>query len=113
MSLQGLEAEMSVKVSKRCTDEEVLLEPIATLQNYGNGGAKCLVKVHKGKAVFRVLNPNDKDKNIHVNKLLLQFVILTVNMYTHSMAHNLTPQASVNKISLNDSSDYDNMTFNI
>ncbi|MEW8547939.1 MAG: reverse transcriptase domain-containing protein [Candidatus Thiodiazotropha sp.] len=111
----GAEVEMPVKVSKRKTDEVVLLEPIATLQNYGIGGAKCLVKVHKGKAVFRVLNPSDKNINIPANRIVAS-VCDVDSKHVHTLDGSQpdpTNSASVNKISVNDPSDCDNMTFNV
>ena len=42
-------------MSKRQNNETVLLEPVSYFGTIGLGGAKCLVEVLKGKALFRVL----------------------------------------------------------
>ena len=66
----GYETEISVKVSKRKKNEIVLLEPVSYLGSHGVGGAKCLVKVHKGKALLRVINPTNKDIHLPANRVV-------------------------------------------
>ena len=47
-----------------------MLEPVSYLESLGIGGAKSLVKIHKGKAVLRVLNPANKDIDLPANRVV-------------------------------------------
>lgn len=47
----------------------MLLEPVHNLQSIDIGGVKCLVKVHKGRAIIRVLNQK-KNIDFPVNKIV-------------------------------------------
>ena len=64
------EVDMQVKIARVSSDKEVLLEPLVKLANENILGAKCLVKVNKGKAVLRLINPNDHDICLKGNKVL-------------------------------------------
>ena len=48
----------------------MLLEPLVKLANENIIGAQCLVKINKGKAVLRLINPNDSDIYLKGNKVL-------------------------------------------
>ena len=48
----------------------MLLEPSVKFANENILGAKCLVKINKGKAVLRLINPNDSDIYLKGNKVL-------------------------------------------
>ena len=63
------EADINIKIS-RCTNEEVLVEPVAWLQKLNVQGAKCVVTVRKGKAIMRILNPSDKAVHLPGNKVI-------------------------------------------
>ena len=64
------ESDIQVKIARVNTDQQVLLEPLARLANENIMGAKCLVKVNKGKAVIRLINPNEKEIRLKGNKVL-------------------------------------------
>lgn len=52
---------LSVKVWKKNSDEEVLLEPFNDeLHSMHVLGSKCLVKVQNGRSFLRVLNPTNQ-----------------------------------------------------
>ena len=108
------EVEMSVKISKRHTNDIVLLEPAPTLQHLGLGGAKCLVKVNKSKAIFRVVNPSDQNINIPVNRIVASVCDID-SEHVHLLdGSKPDPNSypSVNKISVNDTDDPE-LSFNI
>ena len=65
-----MEYNIPVKISKRDTGDEVLLEPVPEIHKFHIMAAKCLVKVTKGLAYFRVLNPTNQSIVIHRNKVL-------------------------------------------
>ena len=92
----------------------MLLEPAPTLQHLGLGGAKCLVKVNKNKAIFRVVNPSDQNINIPVNRIVASVCDIDsehVHLLDGSKPDpNSCP--SVNKISVNDTDDPE-LSFNI
>ena len=64
------EVDIQVKIARINSDEEVLLEPLVKLANENILGAKCLVKINKGKAVLRLINPNESDIYLKGNKVL-------------------------------------------
>ena len=64
------ETNISIKISKRNSGDIVLLEPNDEIQGLNLMSAKCLVKINKGKAVIRVLNPTKKSVTIHASKVL-------------------------------------------
>ena len=110
----GSEVEMSVKISKRHANDIVLLEPATPLQHYGIGGARCLVKVHKGKAIFRVINPSDKNIYLPVNRIVASVCDID-NEHVH-LLESSQPDSnschSVNEISVNEHDSAD-ISFNI
>ena len=63
---------ITVSVSKQADNSTILLEPIEAKCQLPEGLviAKCLVKVHKGKAVIRVLNPTNSDVKIRAHKVV-------------------------------------------
>ena len=63
------EANINIKIS-RCSNQEVLVEPVAWLQKHNVQGAKCVVTVRKGKAIMRILNPSDKPVHLSGNKVI-------------------------------------------
>ena len=63
------EADININIS-RCTNEEVLVEPVAWLQKLNVQGAKCVVTVRKGKAIMRILNPSNKAVHLPGNKVI-------------------------------------------
>ena len=64
------EIDVQVKIARVNTSDEVLLEPLARLANENLLGAKCLVKVNKGKSVMRLINPTETNIQIKGNKVL-------------------------------------------
>ena len=64
------EVDIQVKIAWVATDEEVLLEPLSKLANVNIMGAKCLIKVNKGRSVMRLVNPTDKDIHLRGNRVL-------------------------------------------
>lgn len=61
---------LSVKVSKRYSGEEVLLEPLPDMQTLNLLGAKCLVKVKNCQSVLKVLNPTTQEIRLPKGKVL-------------------------------------------
>jgi transposase InsO family protein len=55
------EITIPVKISKHKHGQVLLLEPLPGIANDNIAGAKCLVKVIKGKSQFRLLNPTDQE----------------------------------------------------
>ena len=68
--LPNHEYNIPVKISKQFLGEEVILEPLADLQGMHIMAAKCLIKVNRGPAYFRVLNPTDQAITLNKNKVL-------------------------------------------
>ena len=64
------EIDINVKIARINTGDEVLLEPLGKLSYENIMGAKCLVKVNKGKSVMRLINPTDKVIHLRGNKVL-------------------------------------------
>ena len=64
------EIDVQVKIARVNTSDEVLLEPLARLANENLLGAKCLVKVNKGKSVMRLINPTETNIQIKGSKVL-------------------------------------------
>ncbi|WAR08352.1 hypothetical protein MAR_018310, partial [Mya arenaria] len=64
------EVNIPVKIARIKDGNEVLLEPLTNLANHNVMGAKCLVKVKKGRATIRIINPTDKDVYLKGNKVL-------------------------------------------
>ena len=64
------EIDIQVKIARVTTNDEVLLEPLSKLTNINIMGAKCLVKVNKGRSVMRLVNPTDKDIHLRGNRVL-------------------------------------------
>ena len=64
------EADINIKISRCDNESDVLVEPVAWLQKLNVHGAKCVVKVRKGKAVMRILNPTDKPIHMSGNKVI-------------------------------------------
>ena len=56
----NLEVDIQVKIARVNNTDEVLLEPLSNLVNNNIMGAKCLVKINKGRAALRLINPGDK-----------------------------------------------------
>lgn len=66
---------LSVKVSKRNSDEEVLLEPLDDeLHSMHVLGSKCLVKVQNGRSFLRVLNPTNQSIRFSRGKVVANVV---------------------------------------
>ena len=61
---------VSVRVSKRYSGEEVLLEPTTEIQNLNILGAKCFVRVRNGQSAFKVLNPTNQEIQLQKGKVL-------------------------------------------
>ena len=57
----GSAVDIELKVSRRKSDEVILLEPLPSLNSRNVAGAKCLVSVKRGRAPIRLLNPTSKD----------------------------------------------------
>ena len=55
------EVDIQVKIARVGNNKQVLLEPLSDLMKRNVMGARCLVKVQKGKAVLRLANPTDKN----------------------------------------------------
>lgn len=64
------EIDIPVKIARVSTNEEVLLEPFSRLANESILGAKCLVRVNKGKSVMRLVNLSESDIYLRGNKVL-------------------------------------------
>ena len=92
------EADINIKIS-RCSNQEVLVEPVAWLQNHNVQGAKCVVTVRKGKAIMRILNPSDKPVHLSGNK-----VIGIVTPLTLASVFTLSPHIPNNDTSTSDTS---------
>ena len=108
------EVEIPVKVSKRKKGEIVLLEPVNYLQSQGIGGAKCLVKVHKSKTVFRVINPTDTDIELSANRVVASVhEIHSDHIHELGGSQSASNSANVNSATTNQSSTSDEINFNI
>lgn len=64
------ETDIQVKIARVNSDKQVLLEPLTSLMNKNIMGAKCLVKIKKGEAFLRLINPTEKDVSLKGNKIL-------------------------------------------
>lgn len=64
------EIDIPVKIARVSTNDEVLLEPLSSLANESILGAKCLIKVNKGKSVMRLANLSESDVQLRGNKVL-------------------------------------------
>ena len=64
------EMDIPVKIARVNSNEQILLEPLASLANQNIMGAKCLVKVKKGKAILRLINPTEQTITLKNNKVL-------------------------------------------
>ena len=64
------ETVLEIKVSRRKTDDLVLLEPAQNLASLKSAAAKSLVKIKNLRGYSKVLNPTEKDIKIPYNKLL-------------------------------------------
>ena len=112
----GCEVEIPVKVSKRQNHETVLLEPVSYLGTIGLGGAKCLVKVLKGKALFRVLNPTNKDVELPVNRVIASVCDIDnkhIHMLDGSQPAPKSYSAQINAAYANNVPDCDKLNFKI
>ncbi|CAG2233953.1 unnamed protein product [Mytilus edulis] len=66
------ESIITISVSKFKNGDQVLLEPRPTLTLKHLIGAKCVVTVHKGKAVLKLLNPTNSDILLKRREILAQ-----------------------------------------
>lgn len=64
------ETVLEIKVSRRKTDDLVLLEPAQNLASLKLAAAKSLVKIKNLRGYLKVLNPTEKDIKIPYNQLL-------------------------------------------
>ena len=64
------EVDIGVKVSRCQNGDQVLIEPVPGLEKYQIKCAKCVVKVRKGCAVIRILNPTDKVLTLKGNQIV-------------------------------------------
>ncbi|CAC5378737.1 unnamed protein product [Mytilus coruscus] len=66
------ESIITISISKFKNGDQVLLEPRPTLTLKHLIGAKCVVTVHKGKAVLKLLNPTNSDILLKRREILAQ-----------------------------------------
>ena len=110
----GCEVEISVRVSRRKSDDVLLLEPVPYLQHKGVAGARCLVRVHKGKAILRVLNPTDTDIMLPMNRVVASASNVDLdNTYMLNDSCSTTYSASVNVVNDGHKPETNEMNFNI
>lgn len=64
------ETVLEVKVSRRKTNDIMLLEPSKNLSSLQLSAAKSLVHIKNLRGYLKVLNPTDKDISIPQNKVL-------------------------------------------
>ena len=64
------EVDIQVKIARVNDNDEVLIEPLSKLSNETIMGARCLVRIKKGRAVIRMINPNNRDIHLKGNKVL-------------------------------------------
>ena len=77
--------------------DEVLLEPLSNLVNNNIMGAKCLVKVNKGRAALRLINPGDKCVHLKGNKVLaVVSEVVKENIFSLSSDAETKPNMSEN-----------------
>lgn len=93
------EIDLNVKISRRKNNEIVLLEPVSYLQSQNIGGAKCLVKVHKGKAFMRVMNPTPQDIELPANRIVAS--ICDIDKNNVHLLDGSNPKSSQNSASVN------------
>ncbi|CAG2254636.1 unnamed protein product [Mytilus edulis] len=62
--------DVPVKISKCVENQVILLEPVKQLENANLMAAKCLVKVKRGRAMFKLCNPTDTEIFIRYNTIL-------------------------------------------
>ncbi|CAG2257357.1 unnamed protein product [Mytilus edulis] len=58
------------KISKCVENQVILLEPVKQLENANLMAAKCLVKVKRGRAMFKLCNPTDTEIFVRYNTIL-------------------------------------------
>ena len=87
------EIDISVKIARVQTNDEVLLEPLSKLASVNIMGAKCLVKVNKGKSVMRLINPTEKDIHLRGNKVLaIVSQVESTNIFTLNESESSQPK---------------------
>lgn len=64
------ETDVPVKIARVNSNEQILLDPLTSLVNQNIMGAKCLVKVKKGKDKLRLINPTEQPVTLKNNKIL-------------------------------------------
>lgn len=80
----GSEVDIELRVSRRKPGEVILLEPLPSLHVRNVAGAKCLVRVKRGRAPIRLINPTSKDIYIPNHR-----VVATVSDIDTNNAHEL------------------------
>ena len=59
-----------VRISRRKSGDQVLLEPASSLNNRNLAGAKCLVTVNNQKAVMSIINPTNEPVYLSMNTVV-------------------------------------------
>ena len=91
------EVDIQVKIARVNNTDEVLLEPLSNLVNNNIMGAKCLVKVNKGRAAIRLINPGDKCVHLKGNKVLaVVSEVVKENIFSLSSDAETKPNMSEN-----------------
>ena len=88
------EVDIQVKIARVNNNDKVLLEPLSKLSNETIMDSRCLVRIKKGIAVIRMINPNNRDIHLKGNKALaVVSQVKTQNIFSLGTDSELTTYA--------------------
>ena len=102
------ETVLEIKVSRRTSNDIVLLEPVSNLSDLNISATKTLVELKNARGYIKFLNPTDNDVTVPYNK-----VLATVSDIETTSINQLDSQSSEIDKSLSNSKQNSDITFDL